>query len=338
MLHRHYFQAVLLTVLVLSALPACAQETDEPNPIKWSIRAQAADSFSKWDLFTLELHAAIDRGWHLYSTEKVEGGPWPTRITLSPGQKFELAGEIDSPAPRSAYDPNFQVATEFYEGEVAFIIPIKLTAGTVGEKVRVQVRYQTCTPTICLPPKLIVLEASLVGEDTKSVHTGTTAEAASSARPLAVVGLVPDFNFTDFDGKARRFSEFRGRVVLLDFWASWCSPCLADIPDLKNAYQKYRAQGFEIIGMDSETLGQKETDLEFAKDAQTKAREIVNTRGVNWAQSTAESSLPVAAGTFGIENLPARILIDRSGKVVARIKNVSDLDELLPALLGAPRQ
>src|SRR5882724_4427593 len=131
------------------------------------------------------------------------------------------------------------------------------------------------------------------------------------------------------------FSEFRGRVMLLDFWASWCSPCLADIPQLKDAYQKYHASGFEIIGMDSETLGQKEIDPEFAKEAQIKAREIVSTRGVSWTQSTADSSLPIAAGSFGIGNLPAKILIDRSGKVVARIKSVSELDELLPGLLSA---
>ena len=124
-------------------------------------------------------------------------------------------------------------------------------------------------------------------------------------------------------------------MVLLDFWASWCSPCLADIPQLKTAYQKYHAGGFEIIGMDSETLGQKQIDAEFAADAQAKAHEIVNTRGVNWTQSTSESAVPVAAGLFGIENLPAKILIDRSGKVVARIRNVSELDELLPRLLTA---
>lgn len=331
MFRRRFFQGVLLTGLVLSALAVFGQENDEPNPIKWTIKAQPSNSFSKWNLFTLELRAAIDRGWHLYSTEKVEGGPSPTRISLVSGQGFEIAGEIDSPAPRSAYDPNFQVATEFYEGEVAFTIPIKLTAATVAEKIRVQVRYQTCTPTICLPPKLLELEARLTGEE-------TNANAGSKDKPVtnksgATGTTVADFDFVDFTGKARRFSEFRGRVVLLDFWASWCGPCLADIPQLKNAFQKYHAQGFEIIGMDSETLGQKDIDAEFAKDAQMKAREIVSTRAVSWTQATAESSLPVAVGSFGIESLPAKILIDRNGQIVARIKSVADLDELLPSLL-----
>jgi len=331
MFHQRSLQLVLLTLVIFSALPVCAQETGEPDPIKWALKAQAANSSSTKNLFTLELRATIDRGWHLYSTEKVEGGPSPTRISLVTGQSFEIAGEIDSPAPRSAYDPNFQVATEFYEGEVAFTIPIKSTAPAPGDKLRVQVRYQTCTPTICLPPKLLELETRLTGEETKS-NPATEAKPVTN-KPGATGTTVADFDFVDFTGKSRRFSEFRGRVVLLDFWASWCSPCLADIPQLKSVYQKYHALGFDIIGMDSETLGQQDIDAEFAKDAQMKAREIVSTRGVGWTQATAMTSLPIAVGSFGIESLPAKILIDRNGRIVARIKDVANLDELLPALL-----
>jgi len=335
MFRRRLFRVFLLTALAASPLAVSGQEPDkEPDPIKWSIKAGSSTSDKK--TFQVELTARIDTGWHLYSTEKVEGGPSPTRITLSPGQKFEVAGEIDSPAPRSAYDPNFQVATEFYEGIVPFTIPIRSTTPSAPlDKLRVQVRYQTCTPTICLPPKLIELETPVTGEETKLVSVPTVPENPATLKSLTTGALVPDFNFTDFNGKSRHFSEFRGRVVLLDFWASWCSPCLADIPQLKTAYQKYHAGGFEIIGMDSETLGQKQIDAEFAADAKAKAREIVNTRSVNWTQSTSESSVPVAAGLFAIENLPAKILIDRGGKVIARIKSVSELDELLPVLLSA---
>jgi len=329
MRRRRLFRVALLAALSASALAVLGQE---PDPIKWSIKASPATADTK--NFAIELTAHIDAGWHLYSTEKIEGGPSPTRITLLPGQKFEIAGDIDSPAPRSAYDPNFQVTTEFYEGIVPFTIPIKSTTpSSSSEKVRVQVRYQTCTPTICLPPKLIELEATVSGEEMKPVQVPATRENPATQKSITNGDLVPDFNFTDFNGKLRRFSEFRGRVVLLDFWASWCSPCLADIPQLKTAYQKYHAAGFEIVGMDSETLGQKEIDPEFAKAAQVKAREIVSTRGIGWTQSTSESSVPIAAGSFGIENLPAKVLIDRSGKVFARIKNLSELDELLPGLL-----
>src|SRR3982750_3380909 len=118
MFYRRLFQALLVMGLFSWALAVCAQQTDEPNPVKWSIKPIPSRAFAKWNLFTVELHAAIERGWHLYSTERGEGGPSPTRISVVAGYNFEIAGEIDSPAPHSAYDPNFQVTTEFYEGEV----------------------------------------------------------------------------------------------------------------------------------------------------------------------------------------------------------------------------
>jgi|GEM_PF-1810740 len=331
MLPRALFPVLLLTALCFPTVPA--QDPDALDPIKWSIKSKATKPANDKEQFTLELAARIESGWHLYSTEKVEGGPSPTRITVLPGQSLELAGEIYSPAPRSGYDPNFQVVTEFYEGAVVFTIPVRATATTNTGKVRVQVRYQTCTPSICLPPKLIELETSL--NETSSPPPARTIEPPSISKHLVVGSVVPDFEFTDFSGKTRHFSEFRGRVVLLDFWASWCSPCLADIPQLKSAYQKYRARGFEIIGMDSETLGQTEVDAEFVKDAQAKAREIVSTRAVNWTQATSDSSLPVGVELFAIKSLPAKFLIDRSGKVVAQIKNISELDDLLPRLLSS---
>src|SRR5499433_706137 len=113
-----------------------AQEADtSANPVKWTLKLPAAEPSKE---FVLELAADIEAGWHLYSTERVEGGPSPTRITIPPGQNLEIAGDIDSPAPRSAFDPNFQVSTEFYEGSVTFKIPIKaVTLITSSNKIRV---------------------------------------------------------------------------------------------------------------------------------------------------------------------------------------------------------
>lgn len=69
---------------------------------------------------------------------------------------------------------------------------------------------------------------------------------------LRIGGEVPDFAFTDFAGKKRKLSEFRGKYVLIDFWGLWCPACRTELPYLKLAYSRFQARGFEILGMNTD--------------------------------------------------------------------------------------
>ncbi|HEV8485646.1 MAG TPA: protein-disulfide reductase DsbD N-terminal domain-containing protein [Blastocatellia bacterium] len=161
-LRRRFARQVLAGLLGLST--AWAADQKPPDPISWALNNDGpSQAIKPGSVFKVQIEARIEQGWHLYSTEQPAGGPRPTRIILPPDQVFEAGGPVESPAPLTAHDDNFDIETEFYEEAVIFTLPVRVVArapaGTY--KLQVEVRFQSCTNQLCLPPRTIKLDLSV---------------------------------------------------------------------------------------------------------------------------------------------------------------------------------
>ena len=115
----------------------------------------------------------------------------------------------------------------------------------------------------------------------------------------------PSLSVKDLDGKPVRLADLRGRVVLVDFWATWCAPCLADLPALQAAYTRYHARGFEVVSISLDETADPLVDF-------------VKARKLPWRQVHNATCGGDAVAAFGVTNIPATFLVAPDG-TIARI-------------------
>lgn len=114
-------------------------------------------------------------------------------------------------------------------------------------------------------------------------------------------GTIPNFVFKTLDGTPETFKSVKGRLILIDFWATWCPGCVADLPSKKAVYAKYHSRGFEILGIDGDPNPEK-------------ARRLVARLGLSWPQGRVTSEL--LDQRFHVTYWPKAILVDGHGRIL----------------------
>ncbi len=139
---------------------------------------------------------------------------------------------------------------------------------------------------------------------------------------VPVGGMAPDFAQQTPEGRTVKLSDLRGKVVLIDFWASWCKPCRMENPNVKKVYEKYQHKGFEILGV----------SLDRTKDAWVGA---IQQDGLPWKHvSDLGFWNNAAAQQYGVQSIPYTVLVDRDGKVLDKNLRGTALEQRLARVFG----
>ena len=143
-------------------------------------------------------------------------------------------------------------------------------------------------------------------------------------RGAVLVGMeAPDIAMADRDGRERRLSDLRGKVVLIDFWASWCRPCRMENPNVVRLYRQYHDQGLDIFSV----------SLDNSRDAWLRA---IEADGLVWENHVSDLRGWSSAGgrLYGVSSIPATVLVGPDGKVLARNLRGQELENKLKEIFG----
>ncbi|MFW5890030.1 MAG: redoxin domain-containing protein [Marinilabiliaceae bacterium] len=147
---------------------------------------------------------------------------------------------------------------------------------------------------------------------------GPAQEQSEAGNAVQVGSEAPDFTLADAEGNEHSLSDFQGKYVFLDFWASWCSPCREENPNLVKVYKQYGGEDFEIVGV----------SLDKTRDPWLKAVEEDN---ITWTQLHDPEG--EVAGTYGVQSIPFTLLLDEEGEIIEKNLRGDALQDKLDEIL-----
>ena len=227
-------------------------------------------------------------------------------------EQVQKIGELKKPERAALIE---ELAKDIQDGEltddeVQFALTAGNTLAEAGET-------EEAAAALNLFAKYVEASGSPNAEKIVKSFRGTARKLTLPGNPIEIAG-------TKMDGKPFSIEELKGKVVLIDFWATWCGPCLAELPNVQEQYELYHAKGFEVVGI---SLDEDRAELEaFLEEKKLPWMTLHQNDGSGWGNEN--------AARYSINGIPACFLIDQEGKVVSLECRGEELPEMLEKLLG----
>ena len=125
---------------------------------------------------------------------------------------------------------------------------------------------------------------------------------AKKGEKHVIGGNAPDFSLSDIQGNSVRLSDFSGKVVLVEFWATWCGPCLDAVPEMNALYEKYRSRGFIVLGI----------SVDKGKDMQARLASFAKEHAITYPIL---HDIGDVNGRYGVYSIPSTFIINREGNI-----------------------
>jgi thiol-disulfide isomerase/thioredoxin len=250
----------------------------------------------------------VNPGWYVYAPDGTNAslGKIETKVTYTPQEPVVKDG--NPILPEASLKEGHQIfAGNGIVMEQRFVTPLSIKEGeyTIGYKIL----YQTCNGEICMPPVT----------ETQVVKIWVSAKATQGlSNPLHGTLKTIDNEIIDL-------KSLQGKVVVIDCWATWCGPCVSEMPRLKEIYETYHSKGLEVIGISMDE-----------NDARDRVISLVQKKNLPWPQGFEGKGFEDNQFTvqYNITSLPAVFLVDRKGNIVDRNARGERLEPLIRKYLG----